>query len=228
MLRRAAPPAAGGITWLNLLAETLADADEPTSSISVTSGTTLFVAHARATTGAASCTIENSIVTGTGLTCTNRVSVSPYGFRRTLWLTTCEVTSGGSITVNIDTSGCGGTFDGAGVLIDEATGIDQSDPLTGAVCSGDDTAGTSETTSIGSAPGASDHVYSVFGHEDATKTLTDGSENGTELVELKSITGVRQIVSAYDDSPDATPAPSITWSGNNHSGGCAAIVDIDP
>lgn len=226
----AAAPPSGGITWTNLYGASLADADEDTGSVSVTSGNTIFALVAYANTSATeACELSHIALTGTGISCTNRVQ-HDWGSRRSLWLVTCSVSSTASIAINVAiSSSCAASFDGAGIIIDEGAGSDATTPVSNATCAGDgDSSGTSETVSIGAAPDAGDHVWSGWGHEDATKTITLVSEIGTLLDEVKSITGVRQILTARNEAPDATPAPSISWPGGNNSAGCAAFVNGDP
>jgi hypothetical protein len=191
-----------------------------TASISPTANIPVYACLASAQSeGGGSTASFSYTVSGAGLTwaAVPGTEVVYGGARRwiEIWRGSSASPSSGGITITA-TNGLGGTFQSTMYALFAAdAAIDTADPDTDGVTG----AGTGTTaTASGLADPGTGGVLSCFTHTTAANAMTPGAEAGAELVDFADSAGspnVRRMMVAYDDTPDATPVPTATFTSDD-------------
>lgn len=166
-------------------------------------------------------------LTGAGLTWNSLTSLE-WGSRRSSKVWYAKNTTGssatGTLTVTATTSGA--TAQEIMWSVDVESNPAAS-TLFGTPTTNNGNASSGSVTVSGT-PAAGDKTFAFFAHENASDTITLGSELDTTLVQRGSGANVRRILSAYDSAPDGTPVANASWSSSNNWGAIAVILKAGP
>jgi hypothetical protein len=221
----------GGITINNLVncstpADCYEDSTGTVTTQSISYGANTHVYVLAAVSMSTNCNDGDSfaIANGTaGLTWTSVFHACDHANQRRAWIL-YRGTSGssGSGTVTIDYDPFGATQESYAWSIVEAVGLNSGTP-NDAAGEGFQANGTSNATADLGDPDAGDVVLWACNVESTGVSASLNGEGGAQVEHFEAPTGIRTIVTGYDTTPDATPQPGLTWSGNNSST-CLGVI----
>lgn len=194
-----------------------------TSSVTIPDGHLCIVSMAGARNSGTFTDAQWSSLTGAGLTWTSLTSLE-WGSRRSskVWYAKNTTGSSASGTLTATATNSGATAQEIMWSVDV-----ESDPAASTLFGTPTTnngVATSGSVTVSGTPAAGDKVFAFFAHENASDTITLGSELDTTLVQRGSGANVRRILSAYDSAPDSTPIANASWSSSNNWGAIAVIL----
>ena len=209
------------IAWTELTEGFSASNPGVTASISPTADRWVFVAVATSSTeGPHAGEVD---ISGCGITWA-KVSEIDFGGRRTVHVfrgMNASPTTG-ALTITWTDDGGSGAYEQMKWSVDEASGVHATVPVGTAYT----TASSGETmaVTVSETPDSGDHVYAAMALEDNNATTLNG-ELATKLSDFGDATGARHLTVAYDDTPDSSPTPGMSWTGSTSYGGIAFIVE---
>jgi hypothetical protein len=225
-----AAPSQAAIAW-NHLTDGQDTTNNPatTANISPTANAQVYVAVVFAQTTGTDLSGATVDITGCSITFSAVAGAdATFGSRRRMLIfrgSSASPGSGCALTITVTVGG--GTWTETMWAVDEATGVNGSDPDDAPVAEGESGAGgTNDALADVGTPDAGDSIYTLFANTGAASNPTLGAEF-TQLSIEQGGSDVRAIVTGHDTTATLDETPDASWTGTENFGGIGFIVNTD-